>query len=177
MASAEAGLPSRIEDLERRVRQDPSSITFGALAEEYRRAGRLEEAVAICRAGLARHPSYLSARVTFGRALQELGEAGEARAEFTYVLSLAPDNLAAIRGLAELHGNDGDAAAPFAAPAPVAAPEPESVTEPAPPEPDFAALDASIGLADASSSAAAEREAQIERLEIWLARIEQARGR
>jgi len=186
-------LPSRIEDLERRVRQDPSSIAFGALAEEFRRAGRLEEAVAACRAGLERHPSYLSARVTLGRALQELGDAAEARAEFAYVLSLAPDNLAAIRGLAELHGDDGGVpAAALAAPAPAEAPEPEPLAEPVSfpepasmplpepepaPGPDFAALDASIDRADASSAAAAEREAQIERLEIWLARLEQARGR
>ncbi|HUF25108.1 MAG TPA: tetratricopeptide repeat protein [Vicinamibacterales bacterium] len=179
-------MPSRIEDLERRVRQDPSSIAFGALAEEYRRAGRLDEAVAACRAGLARHPSYLSARVTLGRALQEIGDANQARAEFTHVLSLAPDNLAAIRGLAELHGDDGDAGAPLAAPAPAFAPAPELAPEPAPvpepvpdadppPEPDFTALDASMERPDASSSAAAEREAQIERLEIWLARLDQAR--
>lgn len=119
--------------------------------------------------------------MTLGRALQEIGEAGDARAEFTYVLSLAPDNLAAIRGLAELHGDDEDAGVPVAPPpsvaAPDAAPVPVSPAEPeSAPEPDFAALDASMGQANASSSAAAEREAQIERLEIWLARIEQARG-
>jgi tetratricopeptide (TPR) repeat protein len=93
---------SRIDELERRVQQDPASIVFGALAEEYRRAGRLDEAVAACRSGLERHPAYLSARVTLGRALQELSRSDEARAEFEYVISLAPDNLAAIRALAEL---------------------------------------------------------------------------
>lgn len=181
-------MPSRIEDLERRVGQDPSSIAFGALAEEYRRAGRLEEAIAACRAGLERHPSYVSARVTLGRALQEIGETGEARAEFTYVLSLAPDNLAAIRGLAELHGVNGAASAPHAASAPVSVPEPvpppaapadgldvapDADPYPRPyPSPD---LPPDPPPADASSSAAAEREAQIERLEIWLARLEQAR--
>lgn len=119
------------------------------------------------------------------------------------MLSLAPDNLAAIRGLAELHGEDVDAVPAFSAPsppppparasAPAPAPEPaparESAPAPepspiaptftpapiAPSEPDFAALDASIAQADAASVADAERAAQIERLEIWLARIEQAR--
>ncbi len=103
---------SRIEELERRVHQDPASFVFGALAEEYRRAGRLEEAVATCRAGLERHPSYLSARVTLGRALQALGEASAARAEFEHVIAVAPDNLAAIRALAELHDEPVTPASP-----------------------------------------------------------------
>jgi tetratricopeptide (TPR) repeat protein len=170
-------VPSRIEDLERRVRQDPSSIAFGALAEEYRRGGRLEDAVATCRSGLERHPSYLSARVTLGRALQELGRVADARGEFTYVLSIAPDNLAAIRGLAELHGGDGDSAVAQAEAAPPPA-APLRSSHPAPArahDPDLAALDASFERVDPASAAGAEREAQIERLEIWLARIEQAR--
>ena len=60
----------RIEDLRRRVQKDPASIAFAQLAEEYRRAGQYQEAVEVCRAGLAIHPGYLSARVTLGRALQ-----------------------------------------------------------------------------------------------------------
>lgn len=109
---------SRIDELERRVQQDPASIAFGALAEEYRRAGRLDDAVAVCLAGLERHPSYLSARVTLGRALQALGRIDDARAEFERVIAVAPDNLAAIRALAELH----DGAAPPPAPASPASP-------------------------------------------------------
>lgn len=184
-------MPSRIEELERRVRQDPASIAFGGLAEEYRRAGRLDDAVQACRAGLERHPSYLSARVTLGRALHELGDIAGARAEFAYVLSLAPDNLAAIRGLAELHGAAGEQAfvpspaamaparAPAAAHPPAPAPAPAAVETSAPAhaftEPDLDTLDASIERASESSAAEAERAAQIERLEIWLARLEQAR--
>ena len=57
----------RIEELRRRVQMDPASIAFAALAEEYRRQGRHEEAIQTCRGGLQRHPSYLSARVTLGR--------------------------------------------------------------------------------------------------------------
>lgn len=121
---------SRIDDLERRVQQDPASIVFGALAEEYRRAGRLDDAIAVCRAGLERHPSYLSARVTLGRALQSLGRLDEARVEFERVIDVAPDNLAAIRALAELHG---DAPEPAHKPAPPVAPaEPAEPAEPVP---------------------------------------------
>ena len=60
---------ARIEELRRRVDIDPASIAFAALAEEYRRAGQFEDAVETCRSGLRRHPAYVSARVTLGRAL------------------------------------------------------------------------------------------------------------
>jgi len=93
----------RIEELRRRVDRDPASIAFAQLAEEYRRAGDSEEAVRVCEAGLAQHPAYLSARVTLGRALFELGHLEEARAEFTRVLETAPDNIIAQAKLAEIH--------------------------------------------------------------------------
>lgn len=97
----------RIEDLRRRIQKDPASIAFAQLAEECRRAGLVEEAVAICRAGLARHPSYLSARVTLGRALLESGRLDEAQAELEIVLKTATSNLAAIRAVAEIHRRRG----------------------------------------------------------------------
>lgn len=113
----------RIEELKRRVQQDPASIAFAALADEYRRAGLFHDAVETCRAGLLRHPAYLSARVTLGRALVELGEFDEAETELQQVLRAAPENLAAIRALAEIHRRRGDApdkvpesAAPTSAP-------------------------------------------------------------
>lgn len=96
-------MADRIEELRRRVRLDPASIAFAALAEEYRRAGRPEEAIATCKVGLRRHPAYVSARVTLGRALIDLGRYGEAREELEQVIKMAPENLAAIRGLAEIH--------------------------------------------------------------------------
>ena len=92
----------RIEDLRRRVQRDPASIAFAQLAEEYRRAGQFDEAVQVCRAGLAIHPGYLSARVTLGRSLLELGQLEAAQHELQMVLSGVPDNLPAIRGLAEV---------------------------------------------------------------------------
>jgi predicted Zn-dependent protease len=93
----------RIEELRRRVQADPASIAFAALAEEFRRVRRFEEAIETCRTGLQRHPSYLSARVTLGRALLETGQFEAAREELDYVLRAAPENLAAIRALAEIH--------------------------------------------------------------------------
>jgi hypothetical protein len=100
----------RLEELRRRVQADPASIAFAALAEEYRRIGHYDEAIETCRVGLQRHPAYLSARVTLGRALIETGEYEAAREELETVLRSAPENLAAIRGLAQIHDRLGHVA-------------------------------------------------------------------
>jgi predicted Zn-dependent protease len=92
----------RIEELRRRIQKDPASIAFAQLAEEHRRAGQLEDAVRVCRAGLAQHPAYLSARITLGRTLLEMAKYDEAATEFEYVLKAAPDNLTAVRELADI---------------------------------------------------------------------------
>jgi tetratricopeptide (TPR) repeat protein len=93
----------RIEELRRRVQADPASIAFAALAEEFRRTGRYADAIETCRAGLQRHPAYLSARVTLGRALIETGDYEAARQELETVLSSAPENIAARRGIEQIH--------------------------------------------------------------------------
>jgi tetratricopeptide (TPR) repeat protein len=100
----------RLDDLRRRVREDPASILFAQLAEELRRAGRLHEAVGVGRAGLAVHVGYVSARVTLGRALAALGADDDARRELEVVLATAPENLAALRTMADLHRRRGELA-------------------------------------------------------------------
>jgi predicted Zn-dependent protease len=150
----------RIEELRRRVQRDPASIAFAALAEEYRKQGRFDEAIETCTAGLQRHPAYLSAHVTLGRALLETGRFDEAQEELQHVLRVAPENLAAIRGLAEIHHRCGElpeahgafADAPFSAAPPV-----DTVTHspgviPAPPDPAVERLEAFLGAIVAAKS-------------------------
>jgi tetratricopeptide (TPR) repeat protein len=98
----------RIEELRRRVQKDKASIAFAQLAEEYRRAGRFQEAIDTCRTGLSHHPGYLSAHVTLGRALIETGDLQPAEDELRRVLDAAPENLAARKGLAEIHHRRGE---------------------------------------------------------------------
>ena len=100
----------RIQELRRRVQKDPASIAFAQLAEEYRRGGSYREAIETCRSGLTIHPGYLSARVTLGRALLEMNELDAAQVELEQVLRTAPENLAAIRGVAEVHHRRGSLA-------------------------------------------------------------------
>jgi tetratricopeptide (TPR) repeat protein len=102
------GDSARLEELRRRVESDPASIAFATLAEEYRRAGRFDEAVEATRAGLRFHPTYVSARVTLGRSLMELDEHGQAERELRLVLKSSPDNLAARRALGDLYWRQSD---------------------------------------------------------------------
>jgi tetratricopeptide (TPR) repeat protein len=95
---------SRIEDLQQRLVRDSTSIAFAQLAEELRRAGQYGQSVEVCRAGLAIYPDYLSARITLARALTALGELAEAERQFNELLTTSPESVAALNGLAIIHG-------------------------------------------------------------------------
>lgn len=86
-----------------RTRPIEQTAAFANVAEKFRRGGELKRAVQLCRDGLANFPEHVSARVTLGLALLDLGRLQDARIELRQALKLAPDNLAAIRGLAHLH--------------------------------------------------------------------------
>ena len=185
---------SRIEELRRRIHRDPASIAFAQLAEEYRRAGRFAEAIETCRAGLAYHPGYLSAHVTLGRALIETGDLEAAVDALSRVHAAAPDNLAAIKALADIRHRRGErqeALALYGRALALAPQDPElehlvgAVTgeivqgEPAPPSPPSAAAesaarpDAALEPAEAVASHQAEAAPpgapeQIAALERWL---------
>ena len=94
---------SRIEELEKRLAADPNSRMFVQLAEEYRKAGMLEQAIDCCEKGLKKHPQYPSARVLLGRALHESGSFDRASAEFETVLKQVPDNILAHKFLGETY--------------------------------------------------------------------------
>jgi hypothetical protein len=68
-----------IAELERAWRADPDGNAFAALAELYRRAGRLAEAANVVRQGLARVPGSLEGRAVLLLVLADAGQAGEAR--------------------------------------------------------------------------------------------------
>jgi len=95
-------------------------VSFALLAEKYRRMGRLAEAIRVARSGLVARPAYASARVTLGRALIEIGNLADARAEVETVLALAPENLLASRALAEICERESAAAPPEVRTAPEA---------------------------------------------------------
>src|SRR6185369_13764075 len=108
----EEPLTSEIEELQKKLQDNPESLAFAPLADAYRKAGKLEEALRICEAGLKIHPSYSSARVVLGRIYQEQGKKDRAVLELEKVLEIDSENIMAFSLLASLHmaGKDYQAA-------------------------------------------------------------------
>jgi tetratricopeptide (TPR) repeat protein len=105
---ADPGAEGRIRELKRRITQDPTSPLFMALAEEYRAAGHLPEAVRILEKGVNTYAGYVSARVALARAYLEVGRTEESITMFSRALASDPGNLVAARSLAEIHLSRGD---------------------------------------------------------------------
>jgi tetratricopeptide (TPR) repeat protein len=90
-----------IRHLETRLAREPGSQAYAALAEAYRRAGRSEEAVALCRQGLERYPAYATARFVLAKALLDRDDVEAARGELAQFLEGEPDHEPALRLAAE----------------------------------------------------------------------------
>jgi tetratricopeptide (TPR) repeat protein len=97
MPSHLPGLAQQIAYYEQRLRRDPASRAFLALADLYRRTSRHDAACEVLEHGLARHPRFVSARAALGLVLAEMGEDERAREELTAVLQADPDHLLARR--------------------------------------------------------------------------------
>jgi tetratricopeptide (TPR) repeat protein len=97
-----------IENLKYRFEKDPDSKLFVPLAEEYRKEGMLDEAIAVLSKGIEKQPDYMSARVSLGKIYMEKGMLEEARAEFEIVVSSVPDNLFAHKKLAAIYRDTGE---------------------------------------------------------------------
>ena len=93
---------SEIEKLEKRWAENPKGRNFAPLADAYRKAGELDRAIELCKSGLERHPDYVSAHIVYGRCLVDQRQDGAASEVFQKVLSLDPENILALRVLAEI---------------------------------------------------------------------------
>lgn len=85
----------------KKYQDDPSSRVFAPLAEAYRKAGLVDEALEIAREGVMIHPTFMGGRVALARALFDKRLYPEVLKELTEVVRDVPDNLAAQRLLAE----------------------------------------------------------------------------
>jgi tetratricopeptide (TPR) repeat protein len=98
---------SEIEKLEKRWAENPKGRNFAPLADAYRKAGELDRAIELCKAGLARHPDYVSAHIVYGRCLIDLKNDAGASEVFSKVLSLDQENVLALKILAEISARGG----------------------------------------------------------------------
>lgn len=97
-----------IRQYEVRLRREPSSQAYAALGEAYRRAGRVDEAIAVCRQGLERYPGYSTARFVLAKACRDGDDLATARAEVDRFLRAEPDHEPALRLAAECALRLGD---------------------------------------------------------------------
>jgi len=98
---------SEIEKLEKRWAENPKGRNFAPLADAYRKAGELDRAIELCTAGLERHPDYVSAHIVFGRCLIDQKNDAGAADVFRKVLALDPENVLALKILAEIAERGG----------------------------------------------------------------------
>jgi predicted Zn-dependent protease len=85
----------------KKYQDDPTSRVFAPLAEAYRKAGLVDEAIEIAREGLKVHPHFTGGRVALARALFDQKKYEEVIAELAGVVRDTPDNLIAQRLFAE----------------------------------------------------------------------------
>ena len=92
---------NRIDELKKRYDENPRRF-FASLANEYRKAGDLELAIALCETHLAEQPSNMNGHVVYGQALFESGRYDDAKGSFEIALQLDPENLIALRHLGDI---------------------------------------------------------------------------
>src|SRR5437667_10854076 len=98
---------SEIDKLEARFRDNPKGRNFAPLADAYRKAGLIDNAIDLCQNGLKLHPDYVSAYIVYARCLVDKKDEAGAHGVFTQVLDLDGENIIALRGLAELAERNG----------------------------------------------------------------------
>jgi len=88
--------------------REPSSLAFVPLVDALRRARRLDEARRVALGGLERHPYHADAHDALARVYADGGDAQRARDEWEMALHLAPNHVAALRGMGFLAYREGD---------------------------------------------------------------------
>jgi tetratricopeptide (TPR) repeat protein len=98
---------TEIEKLERRWQENPLGLTFAPLAEAYRKTGAVGRALELLDTGLAQHPGYVPAHIVRGRCHLDSGERALAELDFLCVAELDPENVIALKALADLAEEEG----------------------------------------------------------------------
>ncbi|MBI1723662.1 MAG: tetratricopeptide repeat protein [Gemmatimonadetes bacterium] len=99
---------SEIEKLETRYAENPEGRYFAPLADAYRKAGRVDDALQLVQKGLEKHPDYLSAHIVLGRCFLDKKDDLAAQGAFGNVLGIDSENIIALKSLAEIAERTGD---------------------------------------------------------------------
>lgn len=181
----------------RRFQEDPKSRVFAPLAEAYRKAGLVDEAIEIAREGLREHPRFIGGRVALARALFDKKDFGAVIDELSPVVQDVPDNLVAQRLLGEsclMVGRVAEALAAYKMLLYYAPGDPDTArvveeleaqaydrgtlvlrTDPAPVE-DFTVQEASTAIDDSPAAKKARWIRKVERLQAMLGQVARYRS-
>ncbi len=94
-------VPGHFKEYIRRYREDPTSRVFAPLAEAYRRLGRLDEAIELCKQGLRHHPDFQGGRMALARCYLDKKCYEDAKNELMIIIGQSPENLLAQKNLGE----------------------------------------------------------------------------
>jgi tetratricopeptide (TPR) repeat protein len=103
-----SGSEARLQSLKRRWETEKSTA-FLPLAEEYRRLGRLREAIDVLETGLRANPGYTSGMVALGRCRLESGNAASAAEVLEKVVAQDPEQMVASKLLIDAYLRTGRA--------------------------------------------------------------------
>jgi tetratricopeptide (TPR) repeat protein len=92
---------ARLDELKRKFEENPRRY-FAPLANEHRKSGDLDQAIALCRTHLPQQPAHISGHIVLAQALFEAGSLDESREIFHTALGLDPENLIALRYLGDI---------------------------------------------------------------------------
>lgn len=89
------------------LKADPNSQAFAPLADLYRKTGRVQEALNLCRQGVAKHPEFSGAQVLLAQLLIDSNQPKEAEQELLKLLRRLPGHLMAHQVLLQLYAKNG----------------------------------------------------------------------
>lgn len=91
-----------LESLKERFERAGDSRLFAPLADAYRKYGDTAKAIELLEQGIEKFPRYASARVILGKCYYDTGATERAKAEFTRVLDIDPENMVALKYLGDI---------------------------------------------------------------------------
>ncbi|MDP2154769.1 MAG: tetratricopeptide repeat protein, partial [Sulfuricella sp.] len=100
MANENLKLPPEIEQFTQKLVADPKSRVFAQLADAYRKAGMIDEAIETAKKGMEHHPAYATAHLILGRCYLDKQMYALAREEFEATIKSDPQNLVGYKLLA-----------------------------------------------------------------------------
>jgi tetratricopeptide (TPR) repeat protein len=98
---------ARLDELKKKFDENPRRY-FAPLANEHRKSGDLDQAIALCRTHLPQQPAHISGHIVLAQALFEAGSLDESREIFHTALGLDPENLIALRYLGDIARESAD---------------------------------------------------------------------